>query len=84
VDSIISQDSTARGAWTRVVTKRIALDSTYIEQVIKREIDRMLMAGSLYESCYEIRNGTLHMTYIRNSSELLGSATSKTDEEQDK
>lgn len=72
VDAIISQDSTDRGAWTYVITKRIALDSAYSEQVIKREIDRMLMAGTLYESCYEIRNGTFHMTYIRSSCELLG------------
>lgn len=70
VDSIISQDSTDRGAWTYVITKRIALHSTYTEHEIKREIGRMLKADTLYESCYEIRNGTFHMTYLRNSAEL--------------
>jgi hypothetical protein len=70
VDAIIEQDSTDRGAWTRVVTKRVALDSAYSEAEVTREIERMLKAGTLYESCYEILFGTFHMTYLRNSAEL--------------
>ena len=69
VDAIIEQDS--RGAWTRVVTKRIAIDSIYTEAEVEREIKRMLKSDRLYESYYEILFGTFPMTYIRNSSELL-------------
>ncbi len=83
VDAIIEQDSRDRGAWDYVVTRRVSLDHSYSEHEVKREIERMLKSGTLYESCYEIRNGTFHMTYIRNSSELLGSV-SKTEEERDK
>lgn len=72
VDGIILQDSRDRGAWDRVVVKRIALSSSYSEGEVEREIDRMLKACSLYESCYEIRNGTFPMRYIRNSDELKG------------
>ena len=72
VDAIIQQDSTDRGAWVYVVTRRVSLDYPYSEHKVKREIGRMLKSGALYESCYEIRNGTFHMTYLRNSSELLG------------
>jgi hypothetical protein len=77
VSAICSQDSTDRGAWDYVVTRRVSLDYSYSEHEVKREIVRMLKSGALYELCYEIRNGTFHMTYIRNSSELLGSATSE-------
>ena len=65
VDAIIEQDSTDRGAWVRVVTRRVSLDSTYSEHEVKREIGRMLKAGSLYESCREIRDGTYTMIYVK-------------------
>ena len=73
VDAIIEQDSTDRGAWDTVIIKRISLDSCYSEQEIKRELNRMLRSGTLYVNCYEIRNGTFFMSYLRSSSELLGS-----------
>lgn len=72
VDAIIEQDSRDRGAWDRVVVKRIALDTTYTEHEVEREMGRMLKAGSLYENVYEIMFGTFPMTYIRNCDELKG------------
>lgn len=72
VDAIIRQDSTDRGAWTRVVTKRIALDSIYTEHEVTREIERMIKADLLYESSYAILDGILFMTYLRNGNEILG------------
>ena len=71
VDGICSQDSTDRGAWTRVVTKRIAIDTTYTEHEVSREIERMLNAGALYELVYEILDGILFMRYVRNGNEIL-------------
>ena len=37
VDAIIEQDTSDRGAWTYVITKRIAQDSTYTEQEAARK-----------------------------------------------
>ena len=78
VDAIISQDSTDRGAWDVVIAKRISLDGFYSEHEVRREMGRMLKAGTLYESCYEIRNGTFPMIYIRNGDEILGTDISTT------
>ena len=71
VDAISSQDK--RGAWTRVVARRIARDTTFTEKEIAKELERMLRTEQIYESCYEILNGILHMVYVRNGDELLGS-----------
>ena len=84
IDAIIEQDSTDRGAWDVVVVKRIALTSCYSECTVRREINRMLRSDALYENCLEIRDGVFFMTYLRNSSELLSSATSETEEEADR
>lgn len=64
VDAIVSQDTSDRGAWTRVVTRRVSLDSVYSEHEVKREIGRMLKAGTLYESAREIRDGIFTMIYV--------------------
>ena len=71
VDAIIEQDSTDRGAWDYVVTRRISLDYSYSEHEVRREIERMLKSGRLYENCLEIRDGILFMRYVRNGSEIL-------------
>lgn len=72
LDAIISQDSTDRGAWDRVVINRIARDYGYPPVKVRRELGQMLKIGLLYESCYEILNGIYPMTYVRNANELLG------------
>lgn len=72
VDNIIAQDSTDRGAWDYVVTRRVSLDGFYSEHEVRREIERMIKADSLYESCYEILDGILFITYVRNGNELKG------------
>ena len=68
VDNIVSQES--RGAWTVVVAKRISLNGFYSQQEVRREIERMIKAGSLYESCYDILDGILFMNYVRNGNEI--------------
>ena len=65
VDAIIAQDTSDRGAWTYVITKRIALDSAYSEQEVAAGIDHLLRSGTLYESCREIRDGTYTMIYVK-------------------
>ena len=70
VDGICSQDSSDRGAWTYVITKRVSLHSAYTEHEVESEIARMLKTDRLYESCYEILNGVFFMTYLKNSAEL--------------
>jgi hypothetical protein len=72
VDAIIEQDSTDRGVWTYVITKRISLNGFYSEHEVRREIGRMMKAGTLYESCLEIRDGYFFMKYVRNGNEILG------------
>jgi hypothetical protein len=64
VDAIISQDSSDRGAWTYVITKRLSLHSGYSEQEVTQEIQRMLRSGTLYESCREIRDDVFTMIYV--------------------
>jgi hypothetical protein len=65
VDSICSQDSSDRGAWSVVIAKRIARGGLYSEQEVMREVGRMLRSGALYECCREIRNGTFTMIYVK-------------------
>lgn len=72
VDAIVEQDSSDKGSWTRVVVKRIALDTTYTEHQVTREIQRMLKADLLYENCYEILDGVFPIVYVRNANELNG------------
>jgi hypothetical protein len=72
VDGIISQDSTDRGAWTYVIIKRVARDTSFTEQEVIRELERMLHIEQLYKSCYEILEGILHIVYVRSGDELLG------------
>jgi hypothetical protein len=70
VDAITSQDSRDRGAWDTVIVKRVSLTSLYSEAEVRTEIKKMLRSGRLYESCYEILDGILFMTYVRNGDEL--------------
>lgn len=65
VDAIISQDSSDRGAWTYIITKRISLDSAYSEQEVAAGIDHLLRSGALYECCREIRDGIYTMIYVK-------------------
>jgi hypothetical protein len=65
VDAIIAQDTSDRGAWTYVITKRIALDSAYSEQEVAAGIDNLLRSGALYECCREIRDGIYTMIYVK-------------------
>lgn len=67
VDSIIAQDTSDRGAWTVVVCKRIARDSSYSEQKVNTAINDMLRVGTLYVSRLENLDGLGIMRYVMTS-----------------
>lgn len=65
VDGICRQDSTSRGAWSYVVTRRVSLAYGYFEADISTAIDQMLKNGCLYISHSELFDKSLRMDYIK-------------------
>lgn len=65
VAGICRQDSTDRGAWTFVVTRRVSLDHGYFEQAVASAIEQMLKTDVLYTSHTELFDNSLRMNYLK-------------------